>query len=235
MAKRRKRRPPAGGTRRTSASPRRIEAEPPARGRRALLVRIAVLAAALALGWLLFIRAPGPGEVSPEALNAATAAGCGDLERPVVPDPSRAHLGPGDTIDEDDPPPAAGPHDPSPLPPDPHVHAEPVSEARAIHNLEHASVLIWYRPTSEGGLSVDAIASLEELARDEDLVIMAPYPRMPDGTALALVAWNTRWRCPAGISPDQSTALARGFVDAYRGTTNAPEAPRGLLGRLFSG
>lgn len=189
----------------------------------------------LVLGWLLVVRAPGPGEISREALDAAAAAGCDDLERPVVEDPSRAHLGPGDTIDEDDPPPAAGPHDPSPLPTDPHVHAEPVSEARAIHNLEHGSVLIWYRPASEGGPPEAAIASLEGLAGDEDLVIMAPYPRMPDGKALALVAWNTRWLCPAGLSPDQATTVARGFVDAYRGTTNAPEAPRGLLGRLFSG
>ena len=39
--------------------------------------------------------------------------------------------------------------------------------------------------------------------------------------------------CPAGVSSDQALTIARAFIQAYRGTTNAPEAPRGLLGHLF--
>jgi hypothetical protein len=104
-----------------------------------------------------------------------------------------------------------------------------------VHNLEHAYVLIWYRPTAEGGLSADTVAALEGVARDEDRVIMAPYPDLPEGRALALVAWNTRWMCPNGVTQDQAIAIAEGFVGAYRGTTNAPEAPRGLIGKLFVG
>ncbi len=185
------------------------------------------------LGWLLFLRAAAPGAISGAALDAATAAGCDDLERPVIAEPSRSHLEAGAGFDYPDRPPAAGPHDPNPLPPDPHVHGEPVSETRAVHNLEHAYVLIWYRPPSDGGLSGETIDALQTVARDEDRVIMAPYPDLPEGRALALVAWNTRWLCPAGLSPQQATTMARSFVQAYRGTTNAPEAPRGLLGRLF--
>ncbi len=183
--------------------------------------------------WLAFVRAPGPGAIAPEVLAVASAAGCDPLERPVVADPSRVHLAPGDVLPSEDLPAAAGPHDPSPLPPDPHVHEEPVSEARAVHNLEHAYVVVWYRPTQEGGPPAEVVAALADLVRSQDRMLLAPYPNLPEGRGVALLAWNTRWMCPAGVTPDQAGTLAAAFVDAYRGTTNAPEAPRGFLGRLF--
>jgi len=52
---------------------------------------------------------------------------------------------------------------------------------------------------------------------------MVPHPALPEGTALALTAWNRLWECPATITTDQATTVATGFVDAYRGTSNAPE------------
>jgi hypothetical protein len=192
------------------------------------------VAVAAAVGWVLFVRAAGPGEIPAAVTQRATAAGCDDLERPVLDDPSRDHLEPGEAYAYDDPPPAAGPHDPSPLPDDPHVYEAPVPETRAVHNLEHAFVLVWYRPSADGGLADDAVSALEALARAEDRVIMAPYPDLPDGDGLALVAWNTRWLCPASVDADTGLAIAKAFIDAYRGTTNAPEAPRGLLGPLLS-
>jgi hypothetical protein len=187
------------------------------------------------LVWVLFFRAPGDGSVSPAALEAGRAAGCDDLERPVLEDPSRDHLAPGEPFDYVDRPPAAGPHDPDPLPPDPHVRSDPLPETRAVHNLEHAYVLIWYRPVAEGGISDEVTRALESVARQEDLVIMAPYPDLPEGRDLALMAWNTRWLCPSSVSADQAVTMARSFIEAYRGTTNAPEPPRGLLGPLFVG
>ncbi|MGZ8636663.1 MAG: DUF3105 domain-containing protein [Actinomycetota bacterium] len=200
---------------------------------RPLARQFVVVALVLALGWVLFIRAPGPGTLGDVALGAASDAGCDDLERPVLAEPGGDHLSPGESFAYPDPPAAAGPHDPSPLPADPHVRAEPASETRAVHNLEHAYVLIWYRPATEGGLGRDVVDALEGLAAGEDRVIMAPYPDLPEDRALALVAWNTRWLCPAGATAGQAVAIARGFIDAYRGTTNAPEAPRGLLGPLL--
>lgn len=192
------------------------------------------MAVAAALGWVLFVRAAGPGEIPSVVRERASAAGCGELERPVLADPSRDHLDAGEDPAYEDPPPAAGLHDPSPLPADPHVYSAPIPETRAVHNLEHAYVLVWYRPTGEGGLGADTVSALEDLARDEDLVIMAPYPDLPSGRELTLVAWNTRWLCPAALEPDRAVEIARAFIDAYRGTTNAPEAPRGLLGPLLS-
>jgi Protein of unknown function (DUF3105) len=197
-------------------------------------MRYAAIAGFIALGWLLFFRTPGPGEVSAAARSAATAAGCGDLEQPVVPDPSRVHLAPGESLDYPDRPAAAGPHDASPLPPDPHVYPLPVPETQAVHNLEHAYVIIYYRPAAEaGGLDQETIDRLAAIARDEGRVIMAPYPALPDDRAFALLAWNTRWMCAPTISADQAITMATSFIDAFRGTSVAPEAPHGLLGPLF--
>ena len=196
-------------------------------------MRFAAIAGFIALGWLLFFRTAGPGEVSAAARSAVTAAGCGDLEQPVVPDPSRVHLAPGESFDYPDRPAAAGPHDASPLPPDPHVYRIPVPEARAVHNLEHAYVIIYYRPAAEDGLAQETIDRVAAIARDEGRVIMAPYPALPDDRAFALLAWNTRWMCPATISADQAVTMTTSFIDAFRGTSVAPEAPHGLLGPLF--
>jgi hypothetical protein len=241
VAKKRKRKPSgrprtsAARPKGTSAPPRRraAPATPATDRRRSLLVRGVVLAVVAVLTYFLLIRARGPGEIPAEASRAAEAAGCAPLERPVEPDPSRTHLSPGEAFDYPDPPAAAGPHDASPLPPDPHVYEQPVPETKAVHNLEHAYVILYYRPSDDGGLSADAIDALGSFARDEDRVIVAPYPNLPEGQGLALLAWNTRWMCPSSVTAEQSVTIAGGFVDAFRGTTVAPEAPRGLLGPLF--
>jgi hypothetical protein len=222
--------PPANASTKAKTA-RRGRDEPPRRS--SPVVRIAAVAAAIALGWLLFYRTSSPGEISAEAEAAANAAGCAHLEQPVIPDPSRTHLAPGETFDYPDPPAAAGPHDPSPLPPDPHVYPDPVPEARAVHNLEHAYVIVYYLPTAQGGPSAEVVDRLAALANPEKRVIMAPYPTLPAEHGLALLAWNTRWFCPASVTADQAVAIARGFIDAYRGTSVAPEAPRGLLGPLL--
>lgn len=217
--------------RRRRPSGARPTGQPTSAPRRPSTVRIAAIAIAVLLGWLLLFRQRSPGEISDEALAAAAAAGCDGLERPVAAEPSRDHLAPGAPFEYADPPAAAGPHDPRPLPAEPRVHDTPVEETRAIHNLEHAYVLIWYRP--DGGLAPETVGALEALARDERRVIMAPYASLPAGRSLALLAWNTRWMCPGGVTADQATAIARGFIDAFRGSTIAPEAPRGVLGPLL--
>ena len=241
MAKKRKRRPsgprPAGSSRapgtKPTGRPSSGRAAPPAQRKPWGVVRFLAIAIFVGLGWLLFFRTPGPGDITAQARSAAQAAGCGELEQPVVANPSRVHLAPGEAFDAPDPPAAAGPHDASPLPSDPHVYPTPIPEARAVHNLEHAYVIVYYRPTAEDGLAQATIDRLAALARDEGRVIMAPYPALPDDRALALLAWNTRWMCPATISADGAVTLATAFIEAFRGTSVAPEAPRGLLGPRF--
>ena len=221
-------------SRQSPRRPARADRTPTQAGRRPLPLQIAAIGVAAVGAWLLFVRTVGPGTIPDAAVAAAAGAGCDDLERPVQPQPSRDHLASGATFDYPDPPPAAGPHDPSPLPAEPAVHEAPVSTTRAVHNLEHADVLIWYRPGGDGGLSADVVEVLRAFADNERGVIMAPFPDLPEGRALALVAWNTRWLCPAGLTGETATTIAQAFVDAYRGTTNAPEAPRGLFGPMFA-
>ena len=92
-------------------------------------------------------------------------------------------------------------------------------------------MIIYYRPTAEGGLAQETIDRLAAIARDQSRVIMAPYPALPDDRAFALSP-GTRWMCPATISANQAVTVTTSFIDAFRGTSVAPEAPRGLLGPL---
>jgi hypothetical protein len=198
-----------------------------------LLRRAAIVLLAVGLIYVLLLRTRSPGPVSAAALRAARAAGCGAITHPAASAPGGIHLQPGESFTYSQHPATSGPHDPSPLPPDPHVYEEPVPETRAVHNLEHAYVLIYYRPAADGGLAAETVDALEELAGVASRVIMAPYPDLPPGTALALAAWNTLWECPTHVTRTQAVTIARGFVDAFAGTSIAPEPPRGLLGPLI--
>lgn len=212
--------------------PRRVEPAP-SRDQRAILARLGVILVVVGLVYVLFLRTRAPGEVSAQALAAARAAGCGQVVHPAKSAPGGIHLQPGESYRYTQHPPTSGPHDPVPLPPDPHVYASPLPQTHAVHNLEHAYVLIYYRPSGDGGISTETVGALAGLARSESRVIMAPYPDLPSGTALALAAWNTLWECPAEVTSTQATTIARGFIDAYRGTNIAPEPPRGLLGPIL--
>jgi hypothetical protein len=201
--------------------------------RRRSLIRLGVVVVVAILAYVLLIRSRNPGQVSTPALSAARAAGCGSIVHPATSAPGGIHLQPGEPYRYTQNPPTSGPHDPVPLPPDPHVYTEPVPQTHAVHNLEHAYVLIYYRPIGDGGISTETVDALAALARAESRVIMAPYPDLPSGTSLALAAWNTLWECPSAVTPIQAATIARGFIDAYRGTNIAPEPPRGLLGPLI--
>jgi hypothetical protein len=231
-----KRRRPSGGGRPAGSKGRPSQQQQQQRAderRRRGITRAITLVVVGVLLYFPLVRTTGPGEVNAAALSAGRSVGCGDVTHPLASAPGGIHLQPGESHTYDQHPATSGPHDPSPLPPDPHVYASPIPETRAVHNLEHAYVLIYYRPAADGGLSDDAVSALETLARDESRVIMAPYPALPEGTALALAAWNTLWECPSSMTPGQATTIATGFIDAFRGTNIAPEPPRGLLGPLI--
>ena len=183
---------------------------------------IAIIAVA-GLGLASLLRSASAGDVPDGALAAAKAAGCGSIQTPEGSNPSRDHLGPGQTPSFASEPATAGSHDPAPLPPDPHVYTSPVPETQAVHNLEHAYVEIYYRADGPDALPQDVVAALTSLTNSEFKVIMAPHPSLAQGTSLALVAWNKLWECPASVTAKQATTIASGFIDAYRGTGNAPE------------
>jgi len=201
------------------------------RTRRARTTRRAAWAGALGVGTFvalyLVLRVDAPKPIPDAALAAAEAAGCGAVQTPAASAPGGQHLARGEDYTYPDHPATSGFHDPSPLPSEPKVYTEPVPEIRAVHNLEHAYVLIYYRIDGPDALAEDVVERLASLAESEDKVLMAPYPQLDEGTSLALAAWNKLWECPATVTADQARTIASGFVEAYRGTGNAPEPSAG--------
>ncbi len=159
--------------------------------------------------------------------SAAKAAGCGSV-RVISPyNPSsddRAHIGGQESTVATPPPlssyqsvpPVSGPHDPTPEPAG--VYTDPPPIYKTIHALEHASVIVWYRP----GTTSSALADIQDFYRitaNNDHVIVAPYSypdqgaqgALPAGTQMALVAWHHRMACDK-----LSLAVVKDFVAHYR-------------------
>lgn len=207
---------------------RRREEEARRLRRLSLLRRTAVLVviSAVSLGALfLFFRPDAPQAVSASALEAGRAGGCGDVETPAGDAPGGNHQPPYSYSER---PATSGPHDPAPMPDERGIFTEPLNESKAVHNLEHAYVILYYRPDGPDALPDDVVEQLGRIAESEQLVYLAPYPDMDGDAALAMTAWNKRWTCPASITANQAATAAEGFVTAYRGTSNAPEPPTGL-------
>jgi hypothetical protein len=55
------------------------------------------------------------------------------------------------------------------------------------------------------------------------MTIAAPYEGLPDGTSVALAAWDQLQTCPGSITAGQATTVADGFAEAFACTSNAPE------------
>lgn len=159
--------------------------------------------------------------LEPVAELAAERAKCTVVVQ--TPDQGQTH------IQEGDPPPeyrttpaASGPHSPGVLPRGVSVYHEPIEEATAVHNLEHAYVLLYYRP-DDPTVASEVVGLLEGLAREFDKVIVAPYPGLPEDVGLALVAWRRLQRCPPSIGVMDAAPVARSFVLRFAGTDVAPE------------
>jgi len=193
--------------------------------RRALQVGV-LSAVAVGAVWF-FTRAQAPADIPQSAIRAAEAASCGDVQTPAASAPGGEHLAQGEPFTYDQHPATSGSHAPAPLPSDPRVYTEPVVETAAVHNLEHAYVLIYYSADGPDALPIDVVDELATLAASEDKVIMAPHASLEEGTSLALAAWNKLWECPAGVTGDQARTIASGFIEAFRGSSNAPEPNAG--------
>lgn len=206
------------------------EAERKRARRAALLRRSAYFAGvtAVAIGILFFFqRAAGPRPISEVAIQAAQAAGCSTIDSPVASAPGNQHLEAGASYEYEQHPATSGFHDPASLPIPPHVYDGPIPETKAVHNLEHGAVILYYRQSGDGALSAAKVARLTTIANTSDNVILAPYEGLPDGAALALTAWNKLQTCPATVSGPQATTVSRGFIEGFVCTSNAPEGKLG--------
>jgi hypothetical protein len=180
------------------------------------------------LGVLYFVqRAASPRDLPQAAIDAAKAGGCGEIETPVSDAPGGLHLDPGASYSYDQHPATSGYHDPSPLPIPPHVYPAPIEETRAVHNLEHGAVIIYYRQSGDGALGQAIVDRMTTIANATDNVILAPYEQLPDQTALAFAAWNKLQTCPAGVTGPQAREVALGFIHEWVCTSNAPEGNLG--------
>jgi Protein of unknown function (DUF3105) len=171
-----------------------------------------------------FQRAGSAKPLSAAAQSAASAAGCSGVETPAASAPGGQH-DPPYTYSEH--PATSGPHDPTPLPGQPRVYTTPVQEPQAVHSLEHGSVIVYYRLPTEDGISQDVVNALGPVATDNHATYLIPYAELPQGTGLAITAWNKIVTCPASITVEQATTLAQGFVDSFACTSNAPEGKLG--------
>ncbi|HEY7667397.1 MAG TPA: DUF3105 domain-containing protein [Actinomycetota bacterium] len=189
--------------------------------RRAITIT-AVGVVAIGVFWW-FNRAAAPRPIPEAAIRSAEAAGCTTVETPLDSAPANQHLQAGQSYTYDQHPATSGWHDPSPLPLDPKVYDSPINETNAVHNLEHAGVIVYYQDTGDAALSTDAVDRLATLVNGSTNVLMAPYPDLPEGQGMALTAWNKLQTCPPGVTPQQADTIASGFIEAYACTRNAPE------------
>jgi hypothetical protein len=245
--KRKPRRPATAGPAATPAAPRSGRANPERRDRKELVrqaredsrkraqrsARIRRLttfavAAAIGVGIVYFVqRAASPRPIPQYAIDAAQAAGCSKVQTPAASAPGGEHLEPGQSYTYAEHPATSGLHDPSPLSIPPRVYPAPVQETNAVHNLEHGAVIMYYRQSGDGALPQAIVDRLTTIANDGHNAILAPYTQLPEGTALALTAWNKLQTCPDTVTGPQARDIARGFIEAYLCTSNAPEGNLG--------
>ncbi len=153
---------------------------------------------------------PQPEMVRP-ALAAAAAKGGPGRAVPVQPYPYLS--GPG----EPHPPYSSSPPTSGPrlaFIADWGVHRVPVPLELQAHNLEHGGALLQYN-CPRG--CPDLVDKLEALARERDLVLVAPYPWMKP--RLALTAWGRLETLDSFEEP-----RVRAFLDAYLGRDHHAEA-----------
>jgi Protein of unknown function (DUF3105) len=216
---------------RKEAARRERERRIKAARRRARIRRVVrwgvVLGVGAAIAGFVWLRTTESRRIQDAAAAAAQTLGCTDVED-FGPKPGSQHLQPGQPPPEYETTPATyGVHAGGTYQ-GPAVISSPVDpalETNLVHNLEHAYVVIYYRPTGEGALPDEVRTALAEVAESEDKVIMAPYPGLDEGQSLALTAWAKLQQCP-GIEGDEGDAVlsvTRGFIEQFRGGGDAPE------------
>lgn len=165
-----------------------------------------------------------------EEINAlAEQVGCGDVEQADGPD--------GTQFDHVEQPPqyettpaSYGPHFTGTLDPGVSVYDvpfDPAFEFRAVHNLEHGYVIMYYRQEGESALPENVLTRLTDLAERENEVILAPHPTLADDENLVLVAWNRIRRCDVTGEAGTVQDVAEGFIEEFRDGPAAPEPAAG--------
>lgn len=191
--------------------------------RRAMVFGVAGVVGLGAFYWLT--KAASPGEIPQEAIDAAAAAGCTEVVQPVGDPPAGQHVPDGTPITYAQRPATSGEHyGGRVLPSSPDSYDQPVDEPAAVHFLEHAGVMLYYRGDGDDAVSPQVADALRGVAAAQRMTVAAPFEGLPDGTSVALAAWDRLQTCPGTVTPAQITTIATGFSGALACTSNAPEA-----------
>ena len=239
MAKKKKRKrkapsAPSGGTvepstnraARKEAARREREKAIRAFRRRRLLRRWAIIGLALAIvaagGVLIWSNVRQSSQAREETDALARQVGCGGVQQP--PDEGRGHVNqpPG----YQNSPASSGPHASQQLDPAVSVYDvpfDPAFEFRAVHNLEHGYVIMYYKQEGENALAGNVVSTLADLAESERKVILAPYPTLGQDENLVFVAWNRVRRCEVTGEAGTVRNVAEGFIQEFREGPEAPE------------
>jgi hypothetical protein len=114
-------------------------------------------------------------------------------------------------------PPAGGPHDQVWL--DCGVYDEPVRDENAVHDLEHGTVWITYRPD----LAADDVAALEDALPQNG--ILSPYDGLP--APVVVTVWGRQLRLDG--ADDERLGL---FIREFGGGATAPEPNASCAGGI---
>jgi hypothetical protein len=191
--------------------------------RRAAVFGVAGVVGLGAFYWLN--QAASPGEIPQEAVAAATAAGCTGVVQPVGDAPAGQHVPDGTPITYAQRPATSGEHyGGRVLPSSPDSYDQTIDEPAAVHFLEHAGVMLYYRADGDGAASPEVVDALQGVAAAQQMTVAAPFDGLPDGTSVALAAWDQLQTCPGTITAGQASTIATGFSEALACSTNAPEA-----------
>lgn len=171
----------------------------------------------------------GPRDIPQAAVDAALAAGCSQVTQPARGDAPGVHVDPGVPLDYEQTPATSGEHyETQVLPSSPDSYDEPIdSEPAVVHFLEHSGVLLYYRASGDGAASSEVIDALKGVAADQPMTVAAPYEGLPEGTTVALAAWDQLQTCPGATTSEQATTVADGFAHAFTCSSNAPEPNAG--------
>lgn len=179
------------------------------------------------VGTLYFLnRADSPGEIPRAAVDAALAAGCTEVTQPSGGNAQAGvHVDEGVPLEYEQQPATSGEHyGGQVLPGTPDSYDEPIdSEPAVVHFLEHSGVMLYYRATGNDAASPDVVEALKGVAADGRMTVAAPYEELPEGTTVALAAWDQLQTCPGELTAGQATTIADGFAQAFACTSNAPE------------
>jgi hypothetical protein len=182
----------------------------------------------LAFGVILFLqRASGPRPLPQSATAAIAAASCGYDDSPADSAPGGDQLPAGGSTTYPSVPATSGAHDAASLGTATRVYDQEVPEIQAVHLLEHSGVIAYYRPDGDAALDPSTVDRLATTAEASKNLIVAPRPDLPEGTSFSVTAWNKVVNCGPDVTAAQAAAIARGFVEAFACTNNAPEPEQG--------